>query len=419
MELFLWENHELMHPKEGSRRRMNLKSKWSRFDNRMIVYSILLFFIYLVFLIFFVFFWKGKWRTLFSPFGVDFGLFYAAGKMTLSGHVAQIFNVQAHHAVIEQVLNLKLSYFLPWLYPPIFLLVIIPFALLPFNVALLLWLGLTLALMIFAASRMLPKRKKMAIMLLGFPGIFLNFRWGQNGFLSAALLGFAIATMETSPVFSGVMIGLLAYKPQMAILPFFVLLVTKNWKALLSAMGTAVSVSLVSLLIFGKEVWFAFFQSLFQTSSSLTQASAEVTSAIQPSVLTSLIDMKVDSKISVAIQIIIALCAVVAVCRVFLHADRMTLKGSMLVLGIPLISPYFMQYDLVILALPLLLLLYDMMEYGYRKTEIVMLSVLWLFPLVNSTLAIFTNIQISPLVLIAEMVLVLLRMNRSKTIPAI
>ena len=58
MELFLWENHELMHPKEGSRRRMNLKSKWSRFDNRMIVYSILLFFIYLVFLIFFVFFWK-------------------------------------------------------------------------------------------------------------------------------------------------------------------------------------------------------------------------------------------------------------------------------------------------------------------------------------------------------------------------
>lgn len=393
---------------------MNLKSKWSRLENRIIAYSILMFLIYLAFFIFFVFFWRGELRTLFSPFGVDFGLFYAAGKMTLSGQVAQIFDVQAHHAVIEQVLNLKLPYFLPWLYPPFFLLVIVPLTLLPFHAALLIWLSVTLALMIFAASRMLPKHKKLAIMLLGFPGVFLNLRWSQNGFLSAALLGLAIAAMETNPIFSGAMIGLLAYKPQMAILPFFILLITKNWKALLSAVGTAVSASLISLLIFGKEVWIAFFQSLFQTSSSLTQTGTEVTSAIQPVVLTSLIDMGVDERISVALQIIVALCAVAAVCWVFQHADRMTLKGAMLVLGIPLIIPYFMQYDLVILALPLLLLLYDLIENGYTKADAAMIFLLWLFPLINSPLVIATNIQICPLALIAEMVFVILRMNRVK-----
>ncbi len=398
---------------------MNLKSKWSRFENRIIAYSILLFLIYLVFFVYFVFFWRGELRTLFSPFGVDFGLFYAAGKMTLSGQVVQIFNVQAHHAVIEQVLGLKLPYFLPWLYPPFFLLMIAPLALLPFHAALLIWLALTLVLMIFAASRMLPKHKKMAIMLLGFPGVFLNLRWGQNGFLSAALLGFAIASMETNPFFSGVMVGLLAYKPQMVILPFFVLLITKNWKALLSAVGTAVSASLISLLVFGKEVWIAFFQSLFQTSSSLTQTGTEVTSSIQPTLLTSLIDIGVDSKISVVLQIVVAICVVVAVCRVFKHADRMTLKGAMLVLGIPLIIPYFMEYDLVILALPLLLLVYDLIEYGYRKTDIAMIFLLWLFPMINSPLVLVTNIQICPLALIAEMVYVVLRMKREKTTPAV
>ncbi|MBA4347625.1 MAG: hypothetical protein C0413_02095 [Clostridiales bacterium] len=392
-----------------------LKDKWSRLENRIIAYSFLMFAVYLTIFVFFVYFWRGELRNLFSPFCVDFGLFYAAGKMTLAGNVAQIFDVQAHHAMTELVLNLVLPFYLPWLYPPFFLFAIVPLTLLPFDVALIVWLVLTLALMMVAARRILPDHRKLAFLMLGFPGVFLNLRWGQNGFLSTALLGFSIAWMETSPVLSGVMIGFLAYKPQLAILPLFILLITKNWKALIAAAGTVLSSSLLSLLIFGKEVWVAFVRSLFHTTSYLMETGKEVTSSIQPTLLTTLIDLGVDSRISLFVQTIIAICAVVAVCWAFLRAERMPLKGIMLVLGMPLIIPYFMQYDLVILALALLLLVYDFSKHGYTKTEAVMAALLWLMPLINSPLVIFTKIQICPIVLVAEMAMVIVRGKRSNS----
>jgi len=396
-----------------------LKDKWSRLENRIIAYSFLMFTVYLAIFVFFVYFWRGELRNLFSPFCVDFGLFYAAGKMTLMGDAARIFDVQAHHAVIEQVLQITLPFYLPWLYPPFFLFVIVPFSLLPFDVALIAWLVLTLALMMVAAYRILPDHKKVAFLILGFPGVFLNLRWGQNGFLSTALLGFAIALLETNPVFSGVMTGFLAYKPQLAILPFFILLITRNWKALVAAAGTVLSASLLSLLIFGKEVWVGFVQSLFHTSSYLMETGKEVTSSIQPTILTTLIDIGVDSRISLAVQTIVAICAVVAVCWAFLRAKRMPLKGIMLVLGMPLIIPYFMQYDLVILSLALLLLLYDFKQYGYSKKEAVMAVLLWLMPLINSPIVLFTSIQICPIVLAAEMAMIIKRIHREKALPEI
>lgn len=396
-----------------------LKDKWSRLENRIIAYSFLMFSVYLAIFVFFVYFWRGELRNLFSPFCVDFGLFYAAGKMTLAGNVAQIFDVQAHHAMTEIVLNLTLPYFLPWLYPPFFLFVIVPLTLLPFDVALIVWLALTLAFMIVAARRMLPSHKKLAFLLVGFPGVFLNLRWGQNGFLSTALLGLSIAFMETSPVLSGVMVGLLAYKPQLAILPFFVLIITKNWKAILSAFSTVISASILSLLIFGKEVWIGFFQSLFHTSSYLMETSKEVTSSIQPTLLTTLIDLGIDSRISLAVQMIVALCAVAVVSWAFLRSKRLTLKGIMLVLGMPLIIPYFMQYDLVILGLALVLLIYDFSVNGYTKLEGVMAALLWLMPLINSPVVLFTKIQLCPIVLIVEMVMIIKRINRGNMLPAI
>jgi hypothetical protein len=378
-----------------------------------------MFSVYLAIFVFFVYFWRGELRNLFSPFCVDFGLFYAAGKMTLAGNVAQIFDVQAHHAMTEIVLNLTLPYFLPWLYPPFFLFVIVPLTLLPFDVALIVWLALTLAFMIVAARRMLPSHKKLAFLLVGFPGVFLNLRWGQNGFLSTALLGLSIAFMEISPVLSGVMVGLLAYKPQLAILPFFVLIITKNWKAILSAFSTVISASILSLLIFGKEVWIGFFQSLFHTSSYLMETSKEVTSSIQPTLLTTLIDLGIDSRISLAVQMIVALCAVAVVSWAFLRSKRLTLKGIMLVLGMPLIIPYFMQYDLVILGLALVLLIYDFSVNGYTKLEGVMAALLWLMPLINSPVVLFTKIQLCPIVLIVEMVMIIKRINRGNMLPAI
>jgi len=53
---------------------------------------------------------------------------------------------------------------------------------------------------------------------LAFPGTFQNFIQGQNGFLSAALLGGGLVILERFPLTGGMLLGALSYKPHLAAL---------------------------------------------------------------------------------------------------------------------------------------------------------------------------------------------------------
>jgi hypothetical protein len=50
----------------------------------------------------------------------------------------------------------------------------------------------------------------------GLPCGFVNVGHGQNGFLTAALLGGALHLIDRRPWIAGVLIGCLAYQPQFA-----------------------------------------------------------------------------------------------------------------------------------------------------------------------------------------------------------
>ena len=88
-------------------------------------------------------------------------------------------------------------------------------------------------------------------------------------------------------------------------------------------------------------------------------------------------------------------------------------------LGIPLVIPYFMQYDLMILAVPIILLAYEFLEKGASKIEFALLELLFLLPILNWPLVIYTRVQICPLVMIATMILILLRAKRERSQPGV
>ena len=62
-----------------------------------------------------------------------------------------------------------------------------------------------------------------------FPAVFVNIGHGQNGFLTAALLGGALHLLDRRPWLAGVLIGLLAYKPQFGVLIPIALLASRRW----------------------------------------------------------------------------------------------------------------------------------------------------------------------------------------------
>ena len=89
--------------------------------------------------------------------------------------------------------------------------------------------------------------------------VFINALVGQNGFLTAALIGGTLYLIPIRPVLAGICLGLLTYKPQYGLLFPIALIAAGQWRVFVSAGVTAVVMAFASWLAFGTESWLAFF----------------------------------------------------------------------------------------------------------------------------------------------------------------
>jgi hypothetical protein len=97
------------------------------------------------------------------------------------------------------------------------------------------------------------------LLALAIPMAFINALVGQNGFLTAALIGGTLYLIPIRPVLAGICLGLLTYKPQYGLLFPIVLIAAGHWRVFISAAVTAVVLATASWLAFGIESWLAFF----------------------------------------------------------------------------------------------------------------------------------------------------------------
>ena len=118
----------------------------------------------------------------------------------------------------------------PFFYPPTALFLWLPFALLNFPTAAALWIATT-GTAYAAAIRAILKAGSV-IPAIAFPAVMICALFGQNSLFSAALLGGAAATLDRYPLLAGTLIGILTYKPQLAILAPLVLISARRWQAL-------------------------------------------------------------------------------------------------------------------------------------------------------------------------------------------
>src|SRR5271167_1105890 len=97
----------------------------------------------------------------------------------------------------------------PFAYPPTFLLVVFPFALLPLRLAYPLWAGLSSGLFMFAASRLIRPAWAAAVLLV-VPPVFLAAELGQTSLpIGAAMIG-GWLSLERRPALAGVLFAVAA-----------------------------------------------------------------------------------------------------------------------------------------------------------------------------------------------------------------
>src|SRR3546814_10959127 len=129
----------------------------------------------------------------------------------------------------------------------------------PYLVSLGVWLGVSGLAYAEVVRRLTDRWSGTALTLLAFPGVLLNIGHGQNGFLTAALMGGGVLLLERRPWLAGALFGCLAIKPHLALLIPLALAARGLWRPFVAAGLTAAGLIALSAADFGLVSWPAFF----------------------------------------------------------------------------------------------------------------------------------------------------------------
>ncbi|MGD0827154.1 MAG: glycosyltransferase family 87 protein [Desulfobaccales bacterium] len=341
------------------------------------------------------------------PLGRDFSHYWVASSLALAGEPAAVYDSARLEAARAAVFG-KPRIRLPFLYPPTYLLMILPLGLLPYLAALAVFLLFSLAGYLWLVHRVAPHRLTVWL-TLAFPGTFQNFFFGQNGFLTGVLLGGGLLLLDRYPLAGGFLLGLVSYKPHLAILIPIALLAGRRWQALGAMVLAAVGLALASVLVLGSEVWAAFWKTV-PSAMNLTQFPHWYN---RPTVFSAVMLSGAGPIAAWIIQGGVMLGVTAALAWVWFRGAPAAIRFPILVLGILLFAPYAAVYDLAILAFPLAWLGWEGHTQGWLPGEQNLLVLGWLTPLVTPFLAKGTGLQLAPLVLLALLALALRRAARN------
>jgi hypothetical protein len=282
------------------------------------------------------------WLVLVASRPMDFLSFWAAGRLTLSGHAPLAYNLVAHGLVEKAAAPIQ--GWLPFPYPPTFLIMVAPFALLPLSAAFGLWIVLTGFFYVFSARRFAPLPYPLV-----HPAVLVNTWIGQNGFLITGLFASGLSVLTKSPFLGGAILGLISIKPQLGILIPVALLASREWRAIAGAVLSTLLLLSVSYLLFGWSSFQAFFGALPHQAYVISSGQVGWNELASPFAVFR--QLRVPYRFALTLQAIIALLAAAVTWRAW--ARRLPTRSVTLAAATLLVSPYLLTYDSLLLALPM------------------------------------------------------------------
>jgi hypothetical protein len=311
----------------------------------------------------------------------DFLVFWAAAHAWLEGKLALIYDIDAFTRYQSALYPDRFPQgidFRPFLYPPIWLLMLLPLASVAVAKAYALFMAGTTAL----ASALAGRRDLWGwLAVLTSPAAVWTVLAGQNTFLSVAVFYGGLYLLDRSPAAAGVLLGLLAYKPQIWVLVPVALLAGRHWRTFAWMAATVVALGLCSLAVFGFPFWLAF------VDAAREAASPRVVDAMFVRVFMHMTTLLAAARIvglpplpGGLVQVAGSLLAVVAVWFAFGRKGQSDARIAVLATATFLVSPYTLNYDLLLLMPAAVTMFRQGAVDGFRPMERLVLLLLWLMP---------------------------------------
>ena len=317
---------------------------------------------------------------------VDFVNVWAAGRLVLDGHAAAAYDWAVQKPIEDAALGYGFEGSYGWHYPPPFLAVAALLALVPYAASFLAWMAVTFPIYL-ATIRAITGHRIGWLVAAAFPPVLANLMVGQNGFLTAALMGGALGLMQRRPVLAGCCLGLLTYKPHFGMLFPLVLAVSGRWTVFASAAASGTAIALASWLAFGTGAWEAFFHWLPIASQAFLSEGRADWGKLQ-SVFGLVRILGGSEGLAWWLQAALIASVAAALCLLWRSRAAFEMKAAALATGTLLATPYLYLYDMVALAVPVAFLFRTAPGGQFAPSELVGLgaaaALLVIFPFVKA-----------------------------------
>lgn len=296
--------------------------------------------------------------------GADFLQFYTYGALVDSGDTERLYDAAAHARVARERVapGLALSNFRPN-YPPVIAWLASPLARLPFLPALTIFSAASVALYLAALAllwRHTLRGKLTAVTVvvgaLAWPTMFAVVRYGQLSALSLAItVGAAILHTRSQQFAAGLTLGLLAYKPHLLVVPVAVFAATRQWRLLVGVSVTVGVGWMISLLLVGPAVLWQYVGVLVDIARrpELVQFFPAESHSVRGFVML-LVPVQPVATVAGWLSLIMGTALAAYVWRVIRDWRP---RWASLIVAMLLASPHLLTYDLLLLAVPLVLIL--------------------------------------------------------------
>lgn len=343
--------------------------------------------------------------------GRDFIAIWLAAKLVLGGQLASVFDPALYRQAMEAEFGSSLTLHL-WLYPPHYLLLILPFGVLSYVASLVLWAASTFAVYAGAVLVGLTRHWRAVVVLALAPATYANLLFGQNGFITAALLIGGLRLLQNHPVLAGICFGVLTVKPQLGLLIPVALLAMGAWRAIASAAVTGALLMGLSAAVFGIDAWLAFVAVTTGQQSLLLNTPSTGVHLLMVTPFAAVVRLGGSMQLALALNVATALAAALAVWWTYRQAAPAVLRHAVLVTALYFAAPYALTYDMPALAAMLVWLWIAAPAFCRPVGTKLLLMLVWMLPLMHH-LAMIYGVPLAPLALAAFLAVLLSAVARS------
>ena len=278
----------------------------------------------------------------------DFMVFWLAGHSALQGAAAAAYVPQLHHASRSRDVGSPFRGAASLAQLARFFFVAAPLALLPYVLSFCSRVATSLAVYALVVWRI--ARTPLALILAcATPAVFINAICGQNGTLTAALMGAALLCLERRPVVTEILIGIICYKPQFGILLPIALAAGGYWRAFFAAAIACGVAVLASAFVFGANSWHEFIHYLPVTSNEILVLGINGFNKIQ-TIYGLMRWLGFGNGIAGMMQTGLACIAGAALFWLWRHDVPLSLKAAALPIATLLVTPHLFMYDFTLLV---------------------------------------------------------------------